>query len=106
MSSVVAPKSFCMAGMATLTMLTSSTDMNMPVTRTIREIAHGPDVVGVGTAGGAGGGRPGADGRAGAGDVGALGGRSSTVRGPAGVSVDIVRVSHRRWPPAGRRETE
>ena len=32
--SVVAPKSRCMVGIATLTMLTSSTDMNMPVTST------------------------------------------------------------------------
>src|SRR3954464_15821577 len=34
MSSVVDPKSRCMVGIATLTMLTSSTDMNMPVIST------------------------------------------------------------------------
>src|ERR1700759_5624959 len=39
-----------MAGMATLTMLTSSTDMNMPVTRTISDTAHGPDCSGAGGA--------------------------------------------------------
>ena len=43
MSSVVTPKSFCIDGIATLTMLTSSTDMNMPVTRTSRETIHGVD---------------------------------------------------------------
>src|SRR4051794_16573424 len=111
MSSVVAPKSFCMAGMATLTMLTSSTDMNIPVTRTISDTAHGPEVDGAGGAGGRGAGRAGAAvaGRpvstvaAGAvGALGALGASAVAVRGPAGVSVDMVRVSHRRWPSAGR----
>ena len=52
MSSVLAPHSFCIAGMATLTMLTSSTDMNMPVTSTASATSHGVLEVGCETGAG------------------------------------------------------
>ena len=44
-SSVVTPKSFCMVRMATLTMLMSSTDMNIPAISTTSGRPHPPDDV-------------------------------------------------------------
>jgi len=40
MSSLEAPKSRCMVGMATLTMVVSSTDMNMPTISTSSGTSH------------------------------------------------------------------
>src|ERR1700712_3410696 len=76
--SVVAPKSFCIDGIATLTMLTSSTDMNMPVTRTSSDSSQGVAEPRAGAAAGA------AAGADAGGDAGE--GRSAVVVPPRGAS--------------------
>src|SRR3954471_16831555 len=79
--SVVAPKSFCIVEMATLTMLMSSTDMNMPTTSTssgTSQFDRGP-----GWAGAAG-----ATGAAGFAGAGAGSGRRAGAGGAGGASTE------------------
>ena len=73
---MVAPNSFCIVGMATLTMLVSSTDMNMPVTRTSRDSSHGVADPRAGAAAGA----------AADGDAGGDAGRGAVAVPPRGAS--------------------
>ena len=66
------PKSFCIVGIATLTMLMSSTDMNMPATSTTSGRPHPPWAAG------------GAGGAAGAGGRGGACGGAATFRAALG----------------------
>src|SRR4051795_12475203 len=96
------PRSICTVGRATLTMLVSSTDMNMPTTSTASGSSHdpAPAALSAGTAGGAGRGCGGAGagrvfGGAGAAVVGTATGAGATGSDRAGAGASVAGCSRR-----------